>query len=67
MQDVKVYSLAGEGAAQLSEHFKVREFRCEEGRRIRFAKWRSKKWREMGRKNRSRRKPRGMRRFKGGK
>ena len=31
MQDVKVYSLAGEGAAQLSEHFKVREFRCRDG------------------------------------
>lgn len=31
MQDVKVYSLAGEGAVQLSEHFKVREFRCRDG------------------------------------
>ena len=31
MQDVKVYSLAGEGQAQLSAHFKVREFACRDG------------------------------------
>lgn len=31
MQDVKVYSLSGEGQAQISPHFKVREFACRDG------------------------------------
>ena len=31
MQDVNVYSLAAEGGAQLSAHFKVREFACKDG------------------------------------
>lgn len=31
MYDVKVYSLATEGDKQLSDHFKVREFRCKDG------------------------------------
>lgn len=31
MYDVKVYSLATEGEVKLSEHFKVREFRCKDG------------------------------------
>lgn len=31
MYDVKAYSLATEGDKQLSDHFKVREFRCKDG------------------------------------
>ena len=31
MYDVKVYSLAAEGAKQITPHFKVREFACSDG------------------------------------
>lgn len=31
MTDVKVYSLASEGATQITPHFKVREFACNDG------------------------------------
>ena len=31
MQEVRVYSLAGEGNVQITPHFKVREFRCKDG------------------------------------
>lgn len=31
MTDVKVYSLASEGAQQVTPHFKVREFACSDG------------------------------------
>lgn len=31
MQNVNVYSLSGEGRAQLGPHFKVREFACRDG------------------------------------
>lgn len=31
MTEVKAYSLAAEGAQQISPHFKVREFRCKDG------------------------------------
>ena len=36
MYDVKVYSLAAEGAKHISAHFKVREFACSDGSDIVF-------------------------------
>ena len=31
MENVQVFSLAGEGEARLSPHFRVREFACRDG------------------------------------
>ena len=36
MYDVKVYSLAAEGAKQITPHFKVREFACSDGSDVVF-------------------------------
>lgn len=36
MYDVKVYSLATEGAKQITPHFKVREFACSDGSDVVF-------------------------------
>ena len=36
MYDVKVYSLASEGAKQITPHFKVREFACSDGSDVVF-------------------------------
>lgn len=36
MYDVKVYSLASEGAKQITLHFKVREFACSDGSDVVF-------------------------------
>ena len=36
MYDVKVYSLASEGAKQITPHFKVREFACSDGSEVVF-------------------------------
>ena len=36
MYDVKVYSLASEGAKQITNHFKVREFACSDGSDVVF-------------------------------
>lgn len=36
MYDVKVYSLASEGAKQIAPHFKVREFACSDGSDVVF-------------------------------